>query len=37
MGLMAILFGKYPWNQNGALPEGVLRSENWKETLGILT
>jgi uncharacterized HAD superfamily protein len=37
MGLRAILFGDYPWNQNGTLPEGVSRAENWKRTLEILT
>lgn len=36
MGLMAILFGNYPWNQNGILPEGVSRAENWKRALEIL-
>jgi len=31
--LNGVLFGDYPWNQNGTLPFGVLRADNWKEVL----
>lgn len=33
MGIKGILFGDYPWNQNGNLPEGVVRVKNWNEAL----
>lgn len=36
-GIRALLFGDYPWNQNGQLPKGVVRVKNWKEALEELT
>jgi uncharacterized HAD superfamily protein len=33
LGLEGILFGNYPWNQNGELPLGVTRCLTWKEIL----
>lgn len=29
LGIQAILFGDYPWNQYEDLPEGIVRCENW--------
>jgi len=37
IGIRGILFGDYPWNQNGNLPENVVRVKNWKEVLEQLT
>jgi 5'(3')-deoxyribonucleotidase len=28
-----IVFGNYPWNQNNALPKGMVRCVNWDETV----
>jgi len=28
-----LLFGNYPWNQNGNLPANIFRTNNWKEVL----
>lgn len=28
-----LLFGNYPWNQNGHLPSNIFRTNNWKEVL----
>jgi len=36
LGLDGILFGNYPWNQNGNLPKNVVRVKNWEEVLGQL-
>jgi len=36
IGIRGILFGDYPWNQNGNLPESVVRVKNWREVLGEL-
>ena len=33
LGISGILFGDYPWNQNGNLPSGIVRVKNWKEVL----
>lgn len=33
LGITEILFGDYPWNQNGALPSGIFRVKGWKEVL----
>lgn len=33
VGLQALLFGDYPWNQVGALPEGVTRVKDWSAVL----
>ncbi len=33
IGIKGILFGDYPWNQNGNLPSNVVRVKNWKEVL----
>ena len=33
MGIRGVLFGDYPWNQNGSLPLNAVRAENWKEVL----
>ncbi len=33
IGIRGILFGDYPWNQNGNLPLNVFRVKNWKEVL----
>lgn len=35
--IKGILFGNYPWNQNGNLPLGIARVKNWKEALEKLT
>jgi 5'(3')-deoxyribonucleotidase len=35
-GIIGILFGDYAWNQNGNLPEGIIRVKNWTEALEIL-
>jgi len=35
--IKGILFGDYPWNQNGNLPSNVVRVRNWKEVLEQLT
>lgn len=32
-GIKVLLFGNYPWNQNGRLPSNISRVENWKEVL----
>lgn len=31
MGIPAVLFGSYPWNQTETLPNGIVRCVNWKE------
>lgn len=31
LGIKAILFGDYPWNQSKLLPEGVARCEKWSD------
>jgi uncharacterized HAD superfamily protein len=36
-GIRVLLFGDYPWNQNGNLPANVVRVKNWKEVLEKLT
>jgi len=36
MEIRGILFGDYPWNQNGNLPPNVVRVKNWKEVLAQL-
>jgi uncharacterized HAD superfamily protein len=36
-GIRGILFGDYPWNQNGNLPKNVIRVRDWKEALEQLT
>ncbi len=36
-GIKGVLFGDYPWNQNGQLPLGVRRVNDWKEALEELT
>ncbi len=33
VGIKALLFGDYPWNQAKELPEGVTRAKNWQEVL----
>jgi len=33
LGITEILFGDYPWNQNGNLPSGIFRIKGWKEIL----
>ena len=33
LGLKALLFGNYPWNQNGNLPENVQRVDDWSGVL----
>jgi hypothetical protein len=36
VGIRAVLFGEYPWNQTEeALPPGIVRAADWKETLAI--
>jgi len=35
-GIQGILFGDYPWNRTGELPQGVVRCRNWEETLRFL-
>jgi len=32
-GIRVLLFGDYPWNQNGSLPTNITRVENWKGVL----
>ncbi|HSW78446.1 MAG TPA: hypothetical protein VLF88_00290 [Candidatus Babeliales bacterium] len=32
-GIKGLLFGEYPWNQVGELPEGVTRVKDWPEIL----
>jgi uncharacterized HAD superfamily protein len=32
-GIESVLFGNYPWNQAGELPEGVTRCNDWQEVL----
>lgn len=31
IGITAILFGDYPWNDYSNLPSGVIRAKTWKE------
>ncbi len=33
LGITCLLFGNYPWNKAGALPENVTRVINWEEVL----
>ncbi|OGL36812.1 hypothetical protein A3E49_02105 [Candidatus Saccharibacteria bacterium RIFCSPHIGHO2_12_FULL_49_19] len=33
VGIKALLFGEYPWNQSDKLPKGVVRVKNWQEVL----
>jgi uncharacterized HAD superfamily protein len=33
VGIKALLFGDYPWNQTDKLPKGVVRVKNWQEVL----
>jgi len=33
LGIKALLFGDYPWNQSDKLPPGVTRVKNWQEVL----
>jgi len=33
LGLKALLFGNYLWNQNGSLPENVQRVDDWSGVL----
>ena len=33
VGIQALLFGNYPWNQARRLPERVVRVKNWQEVL----
>lgn len=33
VGVKALLFGGYPWNRDVALPEGVVRCNEWKDVL----
>lgn len=33
LGVPAILFGNYPWNQSSALPAGVTRCKDWPAVL----
>lgn len=33
VGIEALLFGDYPWNQVDKLPPGVTRVKNWQEVL----
>ncbi len=37
IGVGGLLFGDYPWNQNGNLPQNVSRTRNWKEVLEKVT
>jgi len=30
LGIPAVLFGSYPWNQDVAVPDGVIRCADWK-------
>ena len=30
VGVRSILYGNYPWNQSGSLPEGVERAKDWR-------
>ena len=30
-GIKVLLFGNYPWNQNGNLPSNIIRVKNWTE------
>lgn len=32
-GIRVLLFGNYPWNQNGSLPSNIIRVKDWKEVL----
>lgn len=32
-----IVFGSYPWNQADDLPPGMIRCNNWDETIGEIT
>lgn len=36
VGVQALLFGDYPWNQADELPEGVTRVKDWAEVERIL-
>lgn len=36
-GIKVLLFGNYPWNQNGSLPADITRVENWMGALRELT
>lgn len=33
LGVKALLFGDYPWNQTDDLPKGITRVKNWQEVL----
>jgi uncharacterized HAD superfamily protein len=33
VGIKALLFGDYPWNQTDKLPEGVTQVKDWQEVL----
>jgi uncharacterized HAD superfamily protein len=35
--IRVLLFGDYPWNQNGTLPSNILRVKTWKEVLEKIT
>jgi len=30
-GIMALLFGDYPWNRNVKLPDNMIRVKNWRQ------
>jgi uncharacterized HAD superfamily protein len=32
-GIRVLLFGNYPWNQNGSLPPNIIRVKDWKGVL----
>lgn len=37
LGIKAILFGDYPWNQADTLPEGIVRCANWPAVVEYLS